>query len=281
MWAHLLKAHSWPGRQTQVALIQYDEHYVKRGKTDDFSLRGNRMISQRLTFDWAFKINEDGGIWTGDLNSRAKTLARGRGAGVPVAMAAKQIISKLGDIKITTYYVHGFRELSILSWHSRDRLLLFLCLSWKTWRLAQSHVIVDAGCLLDSSWHCQWNTYMWPSHVTWASSQHGIWVLRVSTARQPDASHVTFYDSTSEVVQCCFCCIQFDRTKSLMSAHIQRGEPVPTFWWPDSTRTCRTRNIAGTASDHSRFGNTCPKLKPPWQWDPLWDNGWIYEYNQL
>lgn len=37
------------------------------------------MISQRLTFDWAFKINEDGDIWTGDLNSRVKTLMGGRG----------------------------------------------------------------------------------------------------------------------------------------------------------------------------------------------------------
>ena len=77
----------------------------------------------------------------------------------------------------------------------------------------------------DRSWNCQWNAYMWPLHVTWASSQHGDCILRVSTVRQPGERHITFYDPTSEVMQHHICCIHFHRRKSLLRpAHIQREE---------------------------------------------------------
>lgn len=39
---------------------------------------------------------------------------------VEVAVAAKQIIPKHGDKETVIYYAHGYYELSISSWHSRD-----------------------------------------------------------------------------------------------------------------------------------------------------------------
>lgn len=108
----------------------------------------------------------------------------------------------------------------------------------------------DSWCRLfcpDHSWNCQRNTYTWPLHVTWASSQHGDWVLRVSTVRQHGGSHITTCDPASEVImQHHVCYIRFYRRKSLREENwfprfggsdnqITQERVEPEMWlWPYS-----------------------------------------------